>query len=247
MDKITAYNDKKVIDIKMDNKPIIAEKSEYTKIKDYTVEDRNTLTYNLVIHLLSLLQVQTNLEDEKTESHLKMAKWINDAMGKFTYQEIIYAFDLAIAGEFKPLELIPGYLNAVVVGRVMSSYQTKKNTELTAYNQLKQKQLYKPKEKTEEEKQLDVIHGCVSVFDSYKQKGYIIDGYLWVHGHLMDLKLLKFSDEEKDIMWKEAKAKARAGTECYDTNIREIEYKKIRMARYFDALIAKGEHLKDKI
>lgn len=85
---------------------------------------------------------------------------------------------------------------------------------------------------------------------------------MWVHDHLMDLKLLDFTKDEKVIMWNEAKenllnqSKSMPYEEAKDVvrelerkncSIREVEYKLIRIKRFFENIHARGKHLSDFI
>ena len=115
---------------------------------------------------------------------------------------------------------------------------------------------------TQEEKDDIIYAGCVNCFEEWNQTKQVINGYMWVHDHLMDLNLLEFTKYEKVIMWNEAKenllhqSKSMPYEEAKDVvrelerkncSIREVEYKLVRLKRYFSRLHAKGKHLKEFI
>ena len=196
--EIQNYQSKEVTIVQMENKNPLAVALENTKLRDYPEETRNANTIKMVLWLLDLLGVKG---DESTSSHhIVSSNFINDALKNYTYQEIKLAFQKYVTGEYydtngKPM-LVTQQLNAVVIGRVMREYEEIKKRELDLYRRKRNEQLTKPKEMTEEEKELIVFVGVTDCFAFYKHNKMIEAGKGWVYDYFFEKKRLPTHTKE---------------------------------------------------
>ena len=144
---------------------------------------------------------------------------------------------------------IPNHFDRIKFGEVVNAYRQQKKVV---------KKEIKMPEITQEEKDLLVYGGVINCFESWKQDGYIMNGYAWVEQHLRDK--MEFTDEEKKQMWKlslkylkdysrtmsriEAKTFLRELETKGDTK-RVVQYQLIRLDRYFKKIADKGKNIKE--
>lgn len=147
---------------------------------------------------------------------------------------------------------IPNHFDRIRFGEVVSAYKQQKP--------VKKKEIIMP-EQTQEEKEDLIYHGLITTFDHYVQFKEVIHGKIWVHDHLDELGLIKLTGQEKQVLWNKAlencKSHAKANSdplkaktmllelENKNASPRINEYKRLRMSKLFDVLIAKDKHLKD--
>lgn len=256
-----------VLVVEMKNKPKMAIAWENPKLRDYPEEKKNENTVKLFYWLLNLLGVKG---DDTTDSHHDVAiKFINESLLNYTYQEIKLAFEKYVSGEYydsngKPM-LVTQQLNSVVLGRVMREYEIIKKRDLDTYRRKKAEQMQSKTEISEEEKENIIIHGLITCFDAFAQTKKFDQDQIVTHYHdyLMEKDLLQFTDEEKKYMWVEAKHKAFARLKAMEDlsdyknkrkeiekgkgTWREIEYKVLRLEKYFLDVLRQFKHIKDFI
>lgn len=168
-------------------------------------------------------------------------------------EEIQKAFIMYADGELitKP---IPNYFTRILVGQIFKEYKQQKPVV---------KKEIKMPEPTQEEKELIIYTGLIFCFDNWVQTKEIINGQVWIHDHLMELGLLDFTNDQKNTMWinakinleahsknlpyEEAKELMREISSGRKSSSREIEYKKLRVKRYFANIHVKGKHLSEFI
>lgn len=136
--------------------------------------------------------------------------------------------------------------------------QNDRNTDL---NKLKPKIEEMP-ELTQEEQDALIYSGVINCFESFKQDNKIVDGYSWVYDHLIDLKLIDPKPEQRKQAYKKAAAELEmiAKNSLPDTRKQIMEQLQMKRApravvmakiiileHYFSTLIAKGEHIKEKL
>ena len=176
--------------IEMDNKPVMAIALENDKIRDFSEELRNSNTQDLVIHLLNLLGVSGK---QDPNHHIEAAKFINLSLGKYTYQEILLAFQMYVSGDFKDERglqvLVTQQINAVVIGRVMRCYSEIKKNNLDQYR--KKKELNSRNEMSQEEKDLLYIAPLISRFDQYKENKGGLKEVNHIYDDFIDKKIIK--------------------------------------------------------
>ena len=173
---------------------------------------------------------------------------IKDLFWSLGFDEIEKAFTMYVDGKLKT-QPITNYLDRILVGKIFKEYKEQQP--------IKKKETKMP-EPTKEEKELIIYEGLIFCFDNWVQTKDIINGQLWVHDHLMELGLLKFTADEKKAMWNLAlkvsleKSKQLSYKEAKDvvkqlenknSPIRINEYKRIRLKRYFSTI----KHIKDVI
>jgi hypothetical protein len=149
---------------------------------------------------------------------------------------------------------IPNHFDRIKFGEVVNAYKQQKPIKKTKINE---------PEMTEEDKELLIFAGVVNCFDEFIHNGKIIDGYVWVYDHLVDVKVLENTPKEKrDVM---PLAKARLTEEQRDSLsyndyanfLKELENKrkdqsiintakKILLERYFNILKTNKKHIKNE-
>jgi len=195
-------NNLTVIKIK---KPLLATLESKKQLRDYSEIEINTALANLTIHLLNLLAVNSGKKDHQ----IKLIEFIKASNFNLTIEEIKYAFNLFVQGEFamKPMQ----QLNAVVFGQVMKEYQAYKNEKLRVYRQKKQineNQADIPS-KQEQEKMLD--EAIMNIYLEYKNTGTITGVTSHIYDYLYNQgKLPKHTKEFKSMILKKAKAIAKS-------------------------------------
>lgn len=108
-------------------KPELVVLSESPKLRELSIEEKNTKSFEVVKYLLNLLGVA----DGKTEHHKALIMHISQNYTDNTFEEIYKAFNLFAMGELqeKPLQ----QLNAVVFGKVMAEYSKLKRNQVKTY------------------------------------------------------------------------------------------------------------------
>lgn len=219
-------------------------------IKAIPEEKLNEIILTTFIDWLSGL---LSLSGETSSERLKFAlPAIKEHCWSMGFDEIKKMFEMYADNKLS-IEPIPNYFDRVLFGKIVHAYKQQKP--------MKKKEIKIPVLSQEEKNDL-IYTGCINCFDSWVQNGEVINGYAWVHDHLMDLNLLKFSKQQKHIMWKQAKTnlleKSKGVSyevakdilrelERKQTGRREVEYKLIRLNHFFEKLHAKGKHIKDLI
>jgi hypothetical protein len=196
--------------------------------------------------LANLLSIKADNE-QKLDSALPAIKKHFWSLG---LNEIKKAFEMYADGELitKP---IPNYFDRILVGHIFKEYKQQKP--------IVKKEIKMP-EPTEEQKELIVYEGLIFCYDNWYQTKDIINGQVWVHDHLMELGLLEFTDDQKKTMWIKSLENLKEYSKLIDyesakeliaelergkSSKREIEYKKVRLKRFFANIYTKDKHLKD--
>lgn len=148
-------------------KPKMIVLEEKKKLREYQEANLNTLCKELVVYLLNLLAVN----GDKTDQHNAMFSFVRDCYKHSTFEEIKYAFNLYVQGEFelKPYQT----LNAVVFGQVMREYDLKKKKDLKNYRLNIQQFKNKAKEMTPEEAEEYMVIAIDKAIEVYKKSGKI--------------------------------------------------------------------------
>ena len=180
MSKIIKYNEPKLITL--ENK---------VRLYDYKESDLNKACVLLVADLADLLGVS----DQKTRHLNKLTQFIKGAYTTYTLEEIQYAFQLYVEGEFidKPYQ----QLNAVVFGKVMRDFQNYKSNKLQEYRRKKrfvQEQEGKPSSEQIERMMLDAVDRCAK---EVKYTGKLEGSEYHIYDFLEESGRHKFSEEEK--------------------------------------------------
>lgn len=192
-------------------KPYLIELEEKKKLKDYG-ENLNQLCLNVVTKLLDLLGVK----DGKTEHHIALVNHIIDCYKNYTLEEIKYAFDLYIKGEYTQqtssgfITLKPNQsLNAVVFGQVMREYELRKQKELKNYrlkiqqfkNQakpMKQEDINEIMEKAIQEglrhfKETGIVDNANSRYDWLDSQGKFLESFSMTQQQFNDYKKKEYN------------------------------------------------------
>lgn len=199
--------------------------------------------------LAGLLSLTDEVSAQRLEIALPAVKEHCWSMG---FSEIKKMFEMYADNKLS-IKPIPNYFDRILFGKIVEAYKMQKP--------IVKKEIKEP-EMTQEEKDLIVYEGCINCFEEWKQTNDVINGYAWVHDHLMDLNLLEFTKDEKSLMWNKAKTNLleKSKDMSYEnakdlvrelekktSSKREVEYKLIRLKRYFEKINAKNKHLKDFI
>lgn len=220
-------------------------------LKKYSKDNLKKVIYNdLIVWISDLL----SLTDEVSAKRLYVAiPSIEEFCWSMGIDEIKKMFTMYAQSKLS-VKPISNYFDTILLGKIVESYKEQKP--------VKKVQIQAP-EISQEEKDIIMFHGIVTCFDYYVQynkfdESIIVTHY---HDHLHDLRLLNFEKEVKVEMWKKAKhiafkrlEKAKDLTEYKkfqkeiekgDGTWREIEYKVLRLQKYFDQVIESGKHVKD--
>ncbi len=220
-------------------------------IKAIPEKDLNTIIITeFTVWIANLLSLTDETSAQRLETALPAVKEHCWSMG---FDEIKKMFEMYADGKLsvKPL---PNYFDRILFGKIVEAYKQQKPMK---------KESIRTKQFTDDQKELMITQGVVSCFDHYVQDKYIPNGYQWVHDHLDELNLMEFKDQEKKNMWDRALVNARNVTskesnpmerknlllelEKKHNPTRILEYKKLRLARLFDRMVAKNQHVKDFI
>ena len=253
-----------VFKVKMDNKPLLAVAMENPKLRDYSIEKRNSNTLILIKWLLNVLGVNGG---DKIEHHKVLHQLINEAYLKYSYQEIKLAFEYYLQGKYyengKSI-MITQQLNGVVFSKVMNHFEKlKKSNELDAYRRKLKEQQMEQTELTQEKKDEIVRDGLINCYNTWLKTKKIETGYLWVYDHLDELKLFDFSAKKKKQRMIDARdyLENQAANELdkskrYDIKraVKNIyskpvinKAKRLLVGDYFQILLSDFGHIKDKI
>lgn len=187
-----------------------------------------------------------SLKSDSEEKVLNALPAIKKHFWSLGMHEVKKAFEMYADGELRT-QPRSNYFDRVLVGQIFKEYREIKPR--------KKKEIVMP-QPTEEEKALLIYEGCLNCYEEWKQTKHIIDGYIWVHDHLMDNGKLDFNDDEKKAMWSLAKKRLeeksksmeyQAGKELLrelekkNSAVRVIEYKKIRLEYFFGEI----DHIKN--
>lgn len=216
-------------------------------LKAYPEKDIDLILKTTFMFWLSKL---LSLKSDKEEIVLDALPEIKYHFHSLGLHQVKKAFEMYARGQLIT-QPISNYFDIILVSKIFKEFKKQQP--------IKKKEIIMP-EITQEEKDDIIYAGCVNCFDQWNQTKQVINGYMWVHDHLMDLKLLEFTKDEKVIMWNEAKenllnqSKSLPYEDAKDVvrelerkncSIREVEYKLIRMKRYFEKIHAKGKHIKE--
>jgi hypothetical protein len=206
------------------------------------------LETSFLFWLANLLSIKAD-KKESVLSALPEVKYHFHSLG---VDQVKKAFEMYARGSMS-IKPISNYFDTILVGQIFSEYKKLKPVI---------KKEIKMPEPTQEEKELLIYEGLIFCFDNWVQTNRIINGQVWVHDHLMELNLLDFTPEEKSAMWSLSKknvlekSKQLTYEEAKDviremerktSNIRENEYKKLRLKYYFGKLKDSKKHIKDVI
>lgn len=207
---------------------------------------------NQKVHLGLYLENLLSLHGEVSTKRLAvLLSFVEILVGELSLKDVKEAFMMHVEGKL-PTEPRTNYLDTVLFSKVIKEYK----------NQRRVKKTIKEPEMTQEEKDNNIYLGCITCFDSYIQTDKIIYGYTWVYDHLDDLKLLKFTDDEKRKIMPIAKSKLiEENKQIYSHSefqsfIRDLENKKkeqsiINMAkrmmliRFFSHIHAQEKHIRN--
>lgn len=198
--------------------------------------------------LATLLSIKADNEI-KLDNALPTIKHLFWSLG---IDEVKKAFEMYAHGQLSIIPR-PNYFDIILVGQIFKEYNKSRPMP---------KKTIKEPEMTQEDKEKNIYLGCITCFDSYIQTDKIIYGYTWVYDHLDDLKLLKFTDDEKRKIMSIAKEKLIEEIKLiyshseYKTFIRDLENKKeeqsiintakrMMLIRFFSSLHVKDKHIKD--
>ncbi len=182
------------------NKPLLAVLESHTKLRDYTDEERLTISKLLVQDLLNDLGVSKNSD---VEHHIRTIKHVSETLGNYTKEEIKKAFQMFISREFN----IDVYqqLNSVVVGRVMREFEMFKKQNLQEYRRKQSELKNQSKQMTDEDKEMIMIEAIDRIKKEVQQNGYIDSVCTHVYDHLDSKGLLPTDKESKMVVWEKAK------------------------------------------
>lgn len=205
-----------------------------------------------IAHLSIWIEKILSLHGETSTNRLEtLLPMISKSVGFLSLSDIKQAFMMYVECKL-PLEPIPNYIDLILFNKIIQSYKKTRKVKKTI----------KEPEMTQEDKEKNIYLGCITCFDSYIQTDKIIYGYTWVYDHLDDLKLLKFTDDEKRKIMPLAKEKLiDINKETYSHSeyksfIRYLENgkekqaiinmaKRMMLIRFFSSLHAKDKHIKD--
>ena len=186
-------------------KPLLAILESKKQLRDYSEIEINTVLANLTIHLLDLLAVNSGKKDHQ----IKLIEFIKASNFNLSIEEIKYAFNLFVQGEFtlKPMQ----QLNAVVFGQVMKEYKAYKIEKLRVYRQ--KKQLHENQKaipsKQDQEKMLD--EAIMNFYLEYKNTGTITGITSHIYDYLYNQgKLPQHTKDFKSMILKKAQTIAKS-------------------------------------
>lgn len=208
----------------------------------------NVLNNEFKFWLANLISIKAENE-EKLNSALPAIKKHFWSLG---LHEIKKAFEMYVDSELitKP---IPNYFDRILVGQIFKEYKQQKPII---------KKEFKMPELTQEEKDNLTYLGVINCFDEFVQTNKIINGYVWVYDHLEELKVLKYSDNEKRKQMPIAEKRLVSENKeilshnDYKQFTRDLENKRVKQAvintakkmlleRYFLTLTSRKKHIKN--
>lgn len=187
-----------------------------------------------------------SLKADSEEKVLNAIPAIKKHFWSLGMNEVKKAFEMYADGELRT-QPRSNYFDRVLVGQIFKEYREVKPR--------KKKELEMPKI-SKEEKELLIYEGCLNCYEDWKQTKRVIPGYTWVHDHLQEKELLKFTEDEKAVMWNLSKKRLEQESKDLDyqsakeimrklqnpkSQIRINEYKRIRLEYYFGSI----KHLKE--
>ena len=188
--------------IKQYKPPLLAILEQNKKLRDYTPEERLTISKKLVVDLLGDLGVSAKAD---TNHHIRAIKYIHESCINYAPEEIEKAFALAINGEIR-IDLYQ-QINALVIGKVMREFEFYKKERLKTHRRKMQErqQQQEVEQPTDQEKENIMIEAVDRLQKEYQQHKRIISACIHVYDHLFKThKLPKHTDEFRDRIHKKA-------------------------------------------
>jgi len=160
-------------------KPLLAVLESHKKMRDYSDEERMTISKDLIKNLLNDLGVGKNSD---TQHHIRAIKHTYDTLGHYTPEEVKHAFTMFISHKLN----IDVYqqLNSVVIGRVMREYEIQKIDKLRLYKQKMAELKNKEKEMSEEDKEFIMLEAVDRIKKEVQQNGTIVSNVIGVYMYL---------------------------------------------------------------
>ena len=179
------------------NVPALVQVVNKPKIKDYPPEVIDEVVEKLINGILLSLNVQRK-NDDKTVNYLLVGQMIKTHYSKYSVEEIMTAFDLAIIGDIKVK--VYRMLDKMILANVMQAYEVYKREELHEYKQelklLAQKAEYEKKFNKELTFE-DFYPVLVKAKRYYNENQLICVGCNYLYRVLKDLKLMDLSETSK--------------------------------------------------
>lgn len=188
--------------VEMENKPALAKFYERPKIYEYPEEVQNTNLTSTIDYLLNLMAVNG---DDKVQQHAAAFIFMKSKLNRFTFEEIIEAFHMHVAGELGTK--VFRELNAVTMGEVLNKFEEIRNQSMRTYfNTLKLDQA-KEMQLSPEEYKAREIESLKYFFMEWANTGVLPTGASTIYDYLNKIKLLKPSAEERRKQYSLAQTK----------------------------------------
>jgi hypothetical protein len=178
--------------------PLLAVLEQEKKIREYSEEERLTLSLNLVTNLLLDLGVSSKSDPEQ---HQRAIQFLANDCGKYTIREIDKAFKLAIQG-YLNIDLFQ-QVNVLVIGKVLKAFDDYKIEQLRVFRQKKIKQ-EQSQIMTEQEKNEYIKHAILKQILFFKENGYCDENRFFVYDLFEKNGLLNLDKETKLKIKKQA-------------------------------------------
>lgn len=187
-------------------------------------EARSKVVLELGIWLDGLL----SLDGEKSVKRLEvLLPMIKDVAWSLSIEEVKKAFTMYVKHEL-PIEPRDNYLTIILFNKVISEYKKTKTTN--------KKQI-----DIDEDKKLSDYNYVINLFDNFVQTDRLLPQCSWVYTYLEHKEVINFSAKEKKLMYKLAYEQEREHESAVLLSKRRL------VLRFFRAIHAKGEHIKDYI
>ena len=184
-------------------KPELIVLEEKPKLTSYPMEQRLAVCTGIVKELLQFLGVGKNSD---SDHHVKSIKFIAESCQFYSYEEILKAFNMYVAGRFQ--QEAYQQLNPVVIGYVMREFEFYKREQLKLYRQKESMKKDEPTEPTEAEKKKSIEDAITRTYLEFKNTGKVTGLITHIYNHL-DLEG-KFQGNKSDKDWARFKWKVYA-------------------------------------
>lgn len=186
----------------------------------------------LIPRILTMLSVDLSRNQHRIAATELM---IRESANRISPADIEKAFMMYIKGQLPGLEPKDNYLTPILFTKVITAYKEQQRP--------KPKQ-WEPPQLSDKEKADLIYTGLINCYDAWYQEKRVVPGYQWCYDHLDELKLIKFSKEEKLAAMEESKKRIKAKRSLLERAKEEIETtpahiseaKRILLEQYFEGV-----------
>lgn len=234
----------------------------FKKINNLEAQELSFLLGSVFVKIVNLIGISNPVTDINKQDIKEM---ILMRFKNISVEEISYAFKLERFGLLGERTQHFQLFNAEYVSTVLDKYKKWLQKTRQDNNLPISKPMTEQNTISKEEKEQIIIHGLITCFDAFAQTKKFDPNQIITHYHdyLMDKDLFNFTDEEKKYMWVQAKhntfeklkamqdvteyKKQKKEIEKGSGTWREIEYKNLRLEKYFLSILRDFKHIKDFI